>query len=65
MTGQGHRRGQDHAHAKLTEDQVLHLRQNCVPGSHGKGFSAFARRYRVDQSTIRDAAYGITWAHIK
>ncbi|CAB4120987.1 hypothetical protein UFOVP4_45 [uncultured Caudovirales phage] len=64
MTVQGIRRGEDHAHAKLTEDQVRHLRKSCAPGSHGRGFSAFARRYGVDQSTIRDAVHGITWTHL-
>jgi len=65
MIGNGNNRGKDHAHAKLTEDQVRHIRASCVPGSHSRGYSAFARRYGVDQSTIRDAAHAITWAHVE
>ncbi len=59
------KRGNDHAHAKLTEDQVKHIRASYVPDSHSKGFSAFARRYGVDQKTIRQAYLGETWSHVK
>lgn len=59
------KRGIDHAHAKLTEEQVRHIRASYVPDSHSKGFSAFARRYGVDSKTIRQAYLGETWGHIK
>lgn len=65
MIGGGYNRGNDHAHSKLTEDQVRHIRASYVPNSHSRGYSAFARRYGVDQSTIRDAAQGVTWAHVE
>jgi hypothetical protein len=65
MIGEGYRRGKDHAHAKLTEDQVKRVREGYVSNSHSRGYSAFARRYGVDQSTIRDAVQGITWAHVQ
>ena len=59
------KRGSSHAHAKLTEDQVKHIRASYVPDSHSKGFSAFARRYGVNSKTIRQAYNGETWGHIK
>jgi hypothetical protein len=58
-------RGVKHGHAKLTEEKVRHIRASYVPDSHSKGFAAFARRYGVDQSTIRDAYLGKTWSHLK
>lgn len=59
------KRGDDHAHAKLTEDQVRHIRASYVPDSHSKGFNAFARRYGVGHKTIRQAFLGETWGHVK
>jgi hypothetical protein len=59
------KRGEAHIYAKLTEDQVRHIRASYVPDSHSKGFSAFARRYDVDQKTIRQAYLGETWGHVK
>ena len=65
MSGGGYNRGQDHGQAKLTEGQVQHIRASYVPNSHSKGYSAFARRYGVDQSTIRCVVQGLTWKHVK
>ena len=59
------KRGEVHAHAKLTEDQVRHIRASYVPDSHSKGFSAFARRYGVNCKTVRQAYLGETWSHVK
>lgn len=64
MSSGGYNRGQDHGQAKLTEEQVRHIRASYVPNSHSKGYSAFARRYGVDQSTIRGVVQGITWKHV-
>jgi hypothetical protein len=51
--------------SKLSQSAVQDIRANCVPGSRDRGFSAFARRYRVGQSTIRRAWSGVAWGWLQ
>lgn len=56
-------RGQNHRHAKLTEDQVKEiLRENPVM-SRGL-VSELARKYKVSRSAIQGILYGYTWKYL-
>jgi hypothetical protein len=38
---------------KLTEDQIIDIKCNCIPTSHNAGYSTFARKYDVHHSEIK------------
>ena len=38
---------------KLTEDQIVDIKCNCIPTSHSAGYSTFARKYGVHHSEIK------------
>lgn len=58
-------RGKDHPKTKLTEQQVLWIRENCRPRHHELGFDAVAKKFGVTQSTVRRAFSGVNWKHFK
>jgi hypothetical protein len=55
----GHLKGQDHAMAKLTDDQVREIRKS------GASNQELAERYSLHVSTIWLARSGLTWRHLK
>ena len=50
----GHRMGEQHHRARLSDAQVVEIRAAHRPGEHGLGYGALASRYGVGESTIRD-----------
>lgn len=50
----GHRVGQTHPKAKLTDQQIAEIRTLHRPYIRGLGYRALAKRYGVGESTIRD-----------
>lgn len=56
---------------KLTEEQVLEIRSNCIPSRMGRptedrpsGYDAYAKRFNVTARTIQNAYLGITFSHL-
>lgn len=56
-------RGQQHRSARLTEADVLEIRRLHV--EEGLNYRRIARRFGVDESTVRDIVAGRTWAHVQ
>jgi hypothetical protein len=52
------RRGESHGRAKLTAEQVLDIRRRHQAG---ETFSAMAREFGVNKSSIRKAVIGKAW----
>ncbi len=56
----GHRMGEDHQHARLTDAQVRRMRQDYAREESragtggGGGYATMAKRYRCGVSTARD-----------
>ena len=50
----GHRVGQHHQRAKLTDDQVKEIRAMHMPYVRGRGYKALALKFGAAESTIRD-----------
>lgn len=57
-------KGEKHAAAKLTENDVKWIRENYVKGSSSHGVSALASLFDVARGTIRFVIQGKTWGHI-
>ena len=55
------RRGETHGRAKLTEFQVLEIRERVKSGGSRR---ALAREYGVAQRTIQSIERGIIWKHL-
>jgi DNA-binding NarL/FixJ family response regulator len=55
------RRGESHPKAKLTNEQVLQIRD-----LYSKGFSinVIARNFKVSQWNIKEIVSGNTWTHL-
>jgi HNH endonuclease len=52
-------RGERHAGVKLTESDVIEIRSSWEP------MKAFAKRKRLNSSTVRSAALGRSWRYLK
>lgn len=50
----GHRIGEDHQRAKLTDEQVRAIRAKHKPNKRGFGYAALAKESGCGVSTIRD-----------
>lgn len=55
-------KGEDHGSAKLTEEQVLEIRQRFAEGGVSK--TALAEEYGVSRTTIRRLVRREIWAHL-
>lgn len=53
--------GEKNLSAKLTAEQVIQLRLIHVRGDSTNNAGKLAKKFGVDESTIRDAVYGRTW----
>lgn len=51
--------GEAHYRAKLTEQDVVAIRRDYIPGKIG--YMTLAQRYSVSQDTIKDVVFGYTW----
>lgn len=56
-------KGEKHHSRKLTDKSVRDIRENVVPYTEN-GFKAFAKKYKVNQSTIHSVFYRKGWKHI-
>lgn len=54
-------RGERHPCAKLTESEVIKIRELC---SEGESIGALSRAYKCCYATILDAVQGKTWRHL-
>lgn len=62
MTSQGrHARGERNGHAKLTERDVLAIRERAAAGTTGK---ALAEEYKVSPGLINGIVNGRRWQHV-
>ena len=50
----GHRVGEDHQHAALTDEQVRAIRAKHKTRKHGFGYGALAKEFGCGESTVRD-----------
>ena len=57
--------GCDRPDSKLERWQVIEIRRNCVPNSHKLGFSAFAKKFNVDDGIVRLAYYRETYKNVE
>lgn len=55
------RLGERHHKAKLTQSDVVWLRENAVCGSASNGYQAHAKRLGVSVSTVARACRGLSW----
>jgi len=55
-------RGSACARSKLTEDQVLAIREEYQPGVRGKGQRKLAQKYGVSQASIQKIVTGKDWS---
>ncbi len=58
------KKGEEHFNSKLTEQQVLEIRESYVPYSKTHGGTALAEKYGVGSTTISYIANGKNWKHI-
>lgn len=59
-----HPRGETHGQAKLTEQQVREIKQQCIPGSRLHGFRPLARKYKVSKPVIAGIVKNQGWKHV-
>ena len=59
-----HRRGVDTPGAKLTEAQVIEIREAYFEGPERVAMSALAEQYGVTMPTVQSLLHGATWAHV-
>jgi hypothetical protein len=50
----GHRMGEDHHRAKLSDAEVAAIRADYRPGQRGHGYQSLAYKYETSIWTIRD-----------
>jgi hypothetical protein len=55
-------KGEDYWSAKLTDTDVLEIRNRCL--TTNVSFYRLAKDYDVSFNTVQKAAYGITWKHL-
>lgn len=56
--------GERQGAAKLTATEVMVIRESYVRGSKEFGQYALSRRFKVDQTTIKDILKGRNWKHL-
>lgn len=54
-------RGEDNHSAKLTANAVREIRGRAA---RGESYNALGREFRVDATTLRNAALGLSWRHL-
>ncbi len=54
-------KGESHGRAKLTQSQVDEIRRRYIPGKHGHGSHALAKKFGVAQSTLMAILRGVHW----
>ena len=59
-----HSKGQQHAHAKLTEEKVLLIRKRFVPNDSYNGARALAREFKVGRTVVDRTVKGVAWKHL-
>lgn len=57
-------KGKNNGRAKLTEEQVLNIREEYVPHDLDYGQAALARKHNVNIQTIGDIINGKNWKHL-
>jgi len=50
---------------KLTPEQVLLIRSECIPKDPEFGYSALGRKYKVNPATIWQIVNDIRWRHVR
>ena len=59
-----HSRGERHGHAKLTEAEVLEIRERFVPYDAQNGARALAREFGVGRTAVDRIVKGVAWKHV-
>ena len=57
--------GVDSPHAKLSECDIVYIRQNAKAGCRQYGYSALARRFKISDVMVRLIALGKQWKHVE
>ena len=57
--------GCERHNAKLLLEQIRDIRTNCVPGDPKLSFTAFAKKFNVNISTVSDAYHRITYKNVE
>jgi len=50
---------------RITKEQILEVRQFCIPGDTYYGIAAFARKFGVTDGVISDIVHGKTYRNVK
>ncbi len=50
--------------SKLTEQDIIEIRQKCVPWNRSSGVRVFAKLYGVNEGTIQNVINNKTWKHL-
>lgn len=58
-------KGETHGRAILTEEDVLWVINNCIPGNKRRGIAAVSRKLKVSETTIRNIVNRTRWRHLK
>ena len=58
------RRGVDHPLAKLTEEDILYIRENYIPYDSVYGARALGRKFGVNKNSIRDIVSGKSYVNV-
>ena len=59
------KRGCECHNAKLTAEQIYEIRRDCIPGNLELGFTAFAKKFNVNITTISDAYHRKTYKDVE
>ena len=56
--------GETHHNYKLSNEDVVYIRNKCIKGDKEFGFLALSKKFGVDKSTISSIYYNKTWRNI-
>jgi hypothetical protein len=57
-------KGEDKTQSKLTEQDVMSIREEYQPRVRGCGYGALAKKYNVSKTTIQRILIRLKWKHI-
>ena len=57
--------GLSHPNSKLTLEQVLYIKQNCVVGSKKNGMQTMAKKFNVSSGTVKQIINGKSYRYIE
>lgn len=59
------KKGEQCCNAKLTTEDVIYIRQNCIVGDKEFGYKPLARKFNVVSSVIKNIVLRRKWKHVE